>query len=427
MRAILSAGLMLVGGVVLVGAVAALSSVPRPQAREEPDPPATGQQAERFEVTVTPEMRQHSRIRNLLYFSGSAWGWGVLLYLLQSGWSKRMAKAAGRLPRSFLRSLAYAALFIVAAAFLSLPIDFYAGYLVPHQFGLSNQSLVEWTVEGLKQLGVGVALGAPLIGLALLGIRKLPRGWWLAVWAGAIPIAIFLVVLSPLVIEPLFNEFKPLEDRGLEARLLDLAGSAGIENSQVFEVDKSRQTKTMNAYVTGLGPSRRIVIWDTLLAKMDQDEVVFVMGHEMGHYVLRHLWWGLGFGFAVMFGVSYLIYQVVGWGTERFGSRWGFSSPSDPAAVPWLLLVLSILLFLLSPLFAGYSRRIEHRADIYGLELTHLNEAAASAFVRFAEDSKVDPRPHPFVRFWRYSHPPLQERIEFALAYRPWESEQSGD
>ena len=112
---------------------------------------------------------------------------------------------------------------------------------------------------------------------------------------------------------------------------------------------------------------------------------------------------------------------MVEWGVARRGPRWGFDNPADPAALPWLLLVLTAASFLLSPVMSGYSRMIEHQSDVFALELTRLNEDGARAFIKFAEDSKVDPNPHPFVRFWRYSHPPLDERIDFALSYRPWE------
>jgi len=129
----------------------------------------------------------------------------------------------------------------------------------------------------------------------------------------------------------------------------------------------------------------------------------------------------MGFGFAVMLGVLFLAQKLVNTGTRRWGPRWGFSEPGDPAALPFLLLVVSVMTFLLSPVFAGYSRRIEHQSDIFTLELTRLNEATATAFIKLAEDSKVDPQPHPFIEFWRFSHPPLAKRISFALAYRPWE------
>ncbi|MGE5237075.1 MAG: M48 family metallopeptidase, partial [Acidobacteriota bacterium] len=271
-----------------------------------------------------------------------------------------------------------------------------------------------------KELLLGVAIGAPVTALALAGIRRIRR-WWLALWLGAVPLTIFFVLIAPVVLDPMFNDFKPLRDEKLRTELLDLAHRAGIEGGRVYEVDRSKQTKTMNAYVNGLGPTKRIVLWDTIIAKMDHDELRFVMAHEMGHYVLHHVWKGLGFILAVMFAVFWMGQHAVEWATRRWGRRWGFDDASDPAAVPLLLLVLTVFFFLLTPVINGYSRTIEHQSDIFALELTRLNDAGARAFVAFAEDSKVLPDPGPFIRFWRYSHPTLAERIAFCRSYAPWE------
>jgi Zn-dependent protease with chaperone function len=163
-------------------------------------------------------------------------------------------------------------------------------------------------------------------------------------------------------------------------------------------------------------------MWDTLLAKMDHDEILAVMGHEMGHYVLHHLWKGLAFSLLVSFLVFFLGQKFYDRGLAKWGGRWRIESErGDPAALPWLLIGVSIIGFLLSPVTNGFSRYIEHQGDIFGLELTHLNEPTASAFVKFAEDSKVDPSPSKFIEFWRYSHPSLARRIEFVLHFKPWE------
>jgi Zn-dependent protease with chaperone function len=160
-------------------------------------------------------------------------------------------------------------------------------------------------------------------------------------------------------------------------------------------------------------------MWDTLLAEMTQDEVLAVMGHEMGHYVLKHIWKGLAFSVAVSFFVFFALQKISDRGLARWGNRWGLQSLGDPAAVPWLLLVASILAFFLTPVGAAYSRHNEHQSDVFSLELTHLNEPMASAFVKLAENSKRDPSPHPFIEYWRYSHPPIAKRIPFALEYKP--------
>jgi STE24 endopeptidase len=253
------------------------------------------------------------------------------------------------------------------------------------------------------------------------------RRWWIVLWALSIPLTVLMVVVQPVILDPIFNDFQPLQDAVLREKLLDLASRAGIEGGRVYQVDKSRQTKTLNAYVNGIGPTKRIVMWDTLLAKLDHDEVLAVMGHEMGHYVLNHLWKGLAFSVVLSFAGFFVVQRVHDRGLQRWGKTWGINGPGDPASLPWLLLIASLASFLASPVVSGFSRSIEHQADIFGLELTHLNEASATAFVKMAEDSKQDPRPHPFIKFWRYSHPPIAERIPFALSYRPWEKGQPNE
>lgn len=423
MKRWITLGLALIGGVVLVSVLSAQSSTGKgaPAAPSASAQPASAGDSG-LTVTVTPEMKRHSRILNILYFVGFLYGSALLLVILATRLSRRMADLATRWGRKpFLAAMIFFILFMLVSTLLSFPLDYYSGYVVPHQFDLSNQSFGEWMVEGLKQLGIGLVIGPPIAALALLAMRKMPQKWWLALWIGSVPLIIFFIVIQPIVLDPMFNKFEPLKDTVLRDRLLEMASKAGIEGGRVYEVNKSKQTKTMNAYVNGIGPSKRIVMWDTLLAKMNRDEVVFVMAHEMGHYVMHHLWKGLAFTIFVLFFILFAAKKAVDWGLARFGTKWGFRTPGDPAALPLLLLVVSVISFILSPIFNGYSRYTEHRADVFALELTHMNEPGARAFIKLAEDSKVEPDPAAFIEFWRYGHPALAKRIAFALGYKPWE------
>jgi STE24 endopeptidase len=416
---------LLVAAILAGVAVVAIAAVA--QTKEPPPPPkksggtaAALQTQRRLEPRVTPEMIRHSRLGDVLYFVNFVYGAGVLLLLLRSRASARMRDAAERMARpKFVSAMLYVVLLVLAMAALELPLTVYEDYVVPHQFDLTDQSLGSWIVDQAKGLGVSIVISAIVGGLTLLAIRRVQR-WWVVAWLGSIPLIVLGVLIAPLVIDPIFNKYEPLRDPVLRRDLIAEASRAGIENSRVYQVDKSKQTKTMNAYVTGIGPSARIVMWDTLLAKLDHDEVLAVMGHEMGHYVMNHLWKGIAFGVALSFFVFFVGQRLYERGLARWGRGWGVREErGDAAALPWLLLLSTVIAFFLSPVTSGFSRHLEHQADIFSLELTHLNEPLASAFVKFAEDSKHDPRPPRFIEWWRFSHPSLGRRIDFVLGYRP--------
>lgn len=409
--------LALATAAVLVAAVAVTAQPKPPQPKDD-----------RFAITVTPEMQKHTRILDTLYFVGNAYGVIMLLVVLAAGWSARLRDLARRATkRPFLAAMLFTALLTLVTTVLGFPLELYSGYVVPHQFDLTNQSFASWMGDESKGLALALVIGSLLGGLALLGIRKIRR-WWLVLWIGSIPIIVLLVVITPVFIDPIFNKFEPLEDQQLKQALLDEASRAGIEGGRVYQVNKSKQTKEMNAYVTGIGPTKRIVMWDTLLDKLTHDEILAVMGHEMGHYVMNHLWKGTSFGLIVSFLVFFFGQMFYDHGLARWGAAWRLEPErGDPAALTWLLVVVSVIGFLLSPVTNGFSRHLEHQSDKFGLELTHFNEPTASAFVKFAKDSKVDPTPNRFIEFWCYSHPSLTRRIDFVLHYKPWEQGQPNE
>jgi STE24 endopeptidase len=405
MRILFALAAVAITGLVIVS----LTAQPEQQAREE-------KTEKRFEVQVTDEMRRHSRLREVLYFVGTAWSFGAIALVLFTGWSRKMRDAATRIAkRPFLAAMLYIVFLILVLTALELPLSYYSGFVVPHQFDLTEQSLGSWFGDMAKGLAVSLVISSVVGAAALVVIRRIRR-WWVVLWLATVPLIILLVVVQPVILDPIFNKFEPLQDQVLRQKLLDLASRAGIEGGRVYQVNKSKQTKTMNAYVNGIGPTNRIVMWDTLLAKMDHDEVLAVMGHEMGHYVMNHIWKTLAFSLGLSIFVFYLTYRLYEPGLKKFGFERG-----DPASLPWLLLVSGVISFLLSPVISGYSRHNEHASDVFALELTHLNEPFATAFVKMAEDSKRDPSPHPFIKFWSYTHPPIAERIPFALRYKPWE------
>lgn len=378
----------------------------------------------RVQAGFTPENRRYARVSQTLALLAPLGQLAFALLLLVTGVSARLRDAAHRwFRRRYGRVLVYVVLAGLVAFACRLPLAAFRDYWWEHRFGLSNQSAPAWFADELKALGMNLALfgGTGLIALALWGVESAGRRWWLWLAGGTLPVAVAAVLLQPLVFEPAFNHFEPLGDAPLDHRILALARRAGIPARHVFQVDRSRQTRTVNAYVSGFGPSQRIVLWDTTLQRLSHDEILFVMGHEMGHYKLRHLWQGIALVWLASFVLLFLAARILDRVLRRWGPRWGVTSLADEAALPLFAAVLGALLLVVQPAANAWSRRIEHEADAFGLEVTRLNEAAARTFVEFGEMNRSDPDPPPLLRFLLYTHPPLLERVRFALGYRPWQ------
>ena len=344
---------------------------------------------------------------------------GLILY---TGFSARIRNAAQWIGRKPLLSMAiYAALLTLVMALLTLPLAYYGGFVRQHAYGLSNQSFGRWFGEWLKGVGVGGLGLALVLWIPYLLLRRSPKRWWLYAGLATLPISALLLVITPIWVDPLFNEYQPMKDKVLEARVLALAERAGIHGSRVYEVNKSVDTKAVNAYVTGLGGTKRIVLWDTILERLEPDQVLFVTAHEMGHFVLRHT---LAFilGAALVTTLSlYLVHRVAGRLIGRFSGRFGFNRLSDVASFPLLLLLGSIVSLILTPAVLAFNRHQEHEADRFALEITRANRAAATTFVRLQQENLSVPRPSALYMLWRGSHPSLGDRVDFANRYRPWE------
>jgi STE24 endopeptidase len=222
----------------------------------------------------------------------------------------------------------------------------------------------------------------------------------------------------------LFHRFQPLQDKALESKIVAAAARGGIEGSRVYEANLSADARTLNAYVTGVGTSRRIVFWDTTLRALNEDELLFILGHEMGHYVLRHIIAHIALDSALIVALFYIAHRLAGWLIARYKARLGFDSLSDIAAVPLILLLLSVVALAGLPIPMAFSRHLEHEADRFGLERTHDNHAAATAHVKLLQYRLGVARPGVMVKLWLLTHPPAAERIEFCNTYRPWETGQ---
>ncbi|MFQ6096643.1 MAG: M48 family metallopeptidase [Armatimonadota bacterium] len=361
--------------------------------------------------------RRYAHTRWRLFFLRQGALFALLAAFALTGASAALRNAIGeKIGPAWAADATYFAAVVVLFALLMAPLSFYGGYAVEHRFGLSNQTPGSWLLDSLKSLGVTLVIAVPLLMLFYAILRRWPERWWLVFSGACVPLIVFLVVIAPVVIDPLFNEFRPLEEGPLKSRLLEMASEQGVSVQGVFVVDKSKQTKKVNAYVTGLFGSKRIVLWDTLLQRFTAREVQAVMAHEMGHYVKRHVWWGVA---VAALTVAVLSCIVARWAPLLVALllKSGILRVQEAASLPMIAALFMFLLFFASPLTSAASRHMERTADRFALHVTGDGAVAARAFEKLAGINLADPEPSRLLVFWFYSHPPVAERIREARAY----------
>lgn len=371
----------------------------------------------------------YSRAAYTLYFVSFFFGVVVLVVVLRLGIAAKFRDLAERLSeRRWIQALVFVPLLLVTLDALNLPFRAYG-----HSLSLGYEQSVEgwgpWLWDWSKSVLLGVGLAYLLVLILSAVMRRSPRRWWLHFWFAALPVLLFFFFISPWFIDPMFNKFEPLRDKQPElvAAIENLAKHAGvpIAPDRMFLMRASAKTNTINAYVTGVGASKRVVVWDTMIQKLTTNETLFIIGHELGHYALGHTWKGFAFFALLLLAGSYALFRGLHWALDRWSGAWKIYGAEDWASLAVLLLLLQVTMFLVSPVVNGFSRMQEHAADVYGLEIIHgivpeSSEVAAQAFQEMGEKDLADPNPSPFITFWLYSHPPLAERLVFAHNYDPW-------
>ena len=378
---------------------------------------------ERVEIPpATAKAMQYYWSGNILWIANTALGLAVPALFLVSGLSGGIGRLAKQISKYWYFTIViYFILFSLLTYLIGLPLSFYQEFVRQHAYGLSNQTLAKWASDSLLGLLVGIVGGTLLLWIPYLLLKKSPRRWWLYTSILSVPCMFFVMLIQPVFIAPLFNVFGEMSDKQLEAKILKLAGRAGIEGGRVFEVNKRVDTQAVNAYVTGFAGTKRIVLWDTLLEKLDEDEVLYVMGHEMGHYVLGHIVSTILISSVIICLGLYFVHKTADGFIEKFHRRIGFNRLHDIASLPLIILLANIYGFAAAPVLLAVSRYNEHEADRFGLELTRQNHAAASAFAKLQQENLGNPRPGPLFVLWRATHPSLGSRINFCNDYRPWE------
>ncbi len=376
----------------------------------------------------------YSRAGYTLYFISYLFGGLLLFLILRLGWAAKFRDIAENVSdKKWIQGFIFVPLLFLTIGVLKLPVHLYWHALSLH-YEQSIQGWGSWFLDWTKGEALDTAFGIVLVLILFAVMRRSPRRWWLYFWFPAVLILLGLIVITPLVIDPLFNKFEPLNNKhpDLVAAIEKLTKHAGapIPPERMFLMAASQKTNTINAYVTGLGASKRVVIWDTTIQKMSNDEALFIVGHELGHYILGHVRQGFFVGAAGLLLALYFLFRGLHWALDRWAKDWKLYGQEDWASLAVLLLLLHGLLFASSPVISGYSRMEEHAADVYGLEVIHglvpdSAEVAAHAFQVLGELDLSDPNPPPFITFWLYSHPPLAERLVFAHGYDPWSKGES--
>ncbi len=373
-------------------------------------------------MTVSTEMsesrrnkaKEYARLRRTLFFVTTGIGLVVTLIMLLTGLSLELRRLVeGWTSNQWLVVPLYLGIFGGAYGLLTFPLDVYAGYYLPRKYGMLHQNLGAWLLDVLKAGLLAVVIGLPLLEALYFGFRNLGDWWWLA---GGLAYTLFVVVmanLAPVLIMPLFNKFVPLENEELQARILQLGEKTGARVRGVYTMDFSRRTNAANAFVTGIGSTRRVVLGDTLTQHYTADEIEVIMAHELGHHVHGDIWRSIILDSVVTLAGFWLANLALQAGISSFG----FRELGDVAAFPLFVLVMGGFSLVTLPLSNAFSRSRENAADKYALDITHNAPAFISAMKKLANQNLADANPPGWAVWLFYTHPPIRDRLNRGEAF----------
>jgi STE24 endopeptidase len=392
--------------------------------------PPEAQPSDHFDVEAATnaylaQIPPETSARSDAYFEGGYWLilWdflvGVIIYwaLLRFGWSARMRDLAERITRFHaLQTFLYWVQFMLLTFVLGFPLTYYEGFVREHKYGLATQTFLPWMSDQLKLLLIGIVIGGIAVVVLVAIVRRLPRTWH--IWGAIVStmLLILFVMIAPVFLFPLFNNFKPLDDPKITQPILSMARANGITVDKVYVMDASQQSTRMSANVSGLGKTMRITLNDNLLKRASLEEIEETMGHEMGHYVLNHPYKDMMFAFIVIVTGFGLLRWALYWSVARWGQRWGLRDATDIAALPLVFLLASIFFFVLTPILNTQTRTAELEADMYGLNASRQPDGSARSAIHLGEYRKMSPGP---IEEWIfYDHPSGRERIHNAMRWK---------
>jgi STE24 endopeptidase len=363
-------------------------------------------------MSVDDAAARYHRTQLVLGIAGYALGAAYLGVVLVSDVAGALAQTLGSRPW-------WAQVAVISAVLggghraLAAPLVWLRGWRLPRRHGLLHQPLGAWLADRAKATALGALMGLAGVEVVYAVLRAWPAWWWLAATGAFVAVSLVLALVLPIWIVPLFYRLTPLTDEALRARLLALAARAGAPAVGVFVADQSRKSRTANAAVLGLGATRRILLFDTILGFAPR-EIEAVLAHELGHHVRRDMWRGLAMNSALTLAGFVVAHAAL---TALVAWR-GLRGLDDPAGLPWLALVLGAIALLALPVVNGYSRWIERRADDFALRVTRDVDGFIGAMERLAGLNLAERRPHRVKEWLLYSHPAIDRRIARARAWR---------
>jgi Zn-dependent protease with chaperone function len=390
-------------------------------------------QAKITAYTLPPDLYRKARNRDRISFATHVFAFfyslWILWFILQREVAVKYRNWAETLTRKrFVQAFIFAPLVVLTMSAFELPLDIFREQVLK-TYRISIQPWPSWALDWAKSELLTMLAAGLLVWILYAMIRYSPRRWWLYCWLISLPLLAFVLFISPTVFEPIFNQYAPLSAKApqLIPAIQTVTRKAGVEipPERMQWMLASTKTVATNAYVSGFGSSKHVVIWDTTLAQETQDEVLTDFGHELGHYVLGHIPQESGLFEAMLFVLLYLGYRCIGSLLARRGAAWGIRGLDDWASLPALLLILTLFGFVADVAGNTYSRAKEHEADIYSIEITrgivaNPGQTAAHSFQKFGEIALEDPTPNPVRVFLFYDHPPVADRIRFFVTYDPW-------
>jgi STE24 endopeptidase len=366
-----------------------------------------------------------ARAKSDSYFEGGYWLplWSALVsilaywLMLNFRWSAKWSSWAGRVTKKrWLQPVLYSVPFGIVGSLITLPWAIYTGFIREHQYGLSNQTFLEWVKEAGIMLGVGVIVGAIFFAIIYAVIRNSPKRWWLWGALATTALSALLILIAPVFIEPLLNKYTPMQDGPVRSEILRIAHEQGIPTNDVYVVDASKQSKRISANVAGLGPTIRIALNDNLLNRSNLAGIKAVMGHEMGHYKLNHIQKLLAYLALLSLIGFFFTYWAVPKMLARYGGRWGVRDVPDPASAPLFMILLSLLGIPGGILFNSVIRHHESEADAFGLEAAREPDGFAMTAMQLSEYRKIEPAAWEEMLF--YDHPSGRTRVHMAMEWK---------